>query len=117
MPMSPFLGSRGPSPLKDDTVRATLLRAILDDDPVRFRTIHEGARPELAGEHRLYGVLVMTAQGMTPVMVDETGQRVGGPAYTIAANTPIDFLNVHYGESAITVTIGDDVWTTPYPPE
>ena len=57
---------------------------------------------------------MMTKEGVTPVMVDETGQRVGGPGYVIAANTPIDLLNVHYGETEMTVTVGDDVWKTPY---
>ena len=108
---------RAPSPLHDDEVRGKLARAIIDTDPVAFRAILQNAHPDLAGEHRLYGVLMMTPEGMRPLVVDETGQRVGSPGYVIAANTPIDLLNVHYGESEMTVTVGDSVWKAPYMPD
>jgi hypothetical protein len=118
MPMFlPGFSKQALSPLQDDKVRAELARAILDDDPTSFRTIVQAAYPELGREHRLFAVLVMRPEGMTTVMVDEAGQRIRGPGYTIAANTPIDFLNVDFGESEMTVTSGDEVWRTPYPPE
>ena len=44
----------------------------------------------------------------------QRGQPVGGQGYIIAADTKIDLLNVQYGESEMTVTIGDDVWKAPY---
>jgi hypothetical protein len=105
---------RKSSPLQDDDVRAKLATAILNNDPSAFQAILQAAYPDLAGEHRLYGILMMTAEGMRPSMVDETGHPIGGPDYIIAANTPIDLLNVQYGEGEITVTIGDHVWKAPY---
>jgi hypothetical protein len=107
---------RGPSPLQDDAVRARLQQAIIDGDPRAFRETLQGAYPDLAAQHRLYGVLLMTAQGMRPVMVDETGQQVGGPGFVIDVATPIDLLNVHFGPSEVTVTVGDQVWTPPHKP-
>jgi hypothetical protein len=107
---------RGSSPLQDDAVRAKLAQAIFDKDPIAFRAILQGAYPDLAAEHRLYGILMMTAGGMRPLMVDERGQPIRDPGYMIAASTPMDLLNVQYGESEMTVTVGDDVWKTPYEP-
>ena len=107
---------RGLSPLQDDAVRARLGQAILDDDPDAFRATLAEAHPELAAQHRLYGVLVMTPEGMRPIMVGETGRRVGGPGYVIDAGTPIDMLNVHYDESGVTVTTPDGVWRAPHRP-
>jgi hypothetical protein len=107
---------RGASPLQDDAVRARLQQAILDDDPRVFRETLQGAYPDLAAQHRLYGVLLMTAEGMLPIMVDETGQRVGGPGFIIEAGMPIDLLNVHFGPSEMTVTLGEHSWKAPYEP-
>jgi hypothetical protein len=107
---------RGSSPLQDDALRARLQKAILDDDPAAFRATLQ-ADPNLVGQRRLYGVLVMTPEGMRPVMVDETGQRIGGPDYVIAPGTPIELLNVQYGESEMTVIAPDGgVWRAPYKP-
>jgi hypothetical protein len=107
---------RGSSPLQDDAVRARLQQAILDDDPAAFRAALQAAHPDLVGQHRLYGVLVMTPEGMRPVLVDETGRRVGGPGYVIAPATPIDLLNVRYGEAEMPVATPDGVWRAPYKP-
>lgn len=111
-----FQHKLGSSPLIDNAVRTQLQKAILDDDPPSFRATLQAAHPDVASQHRLYGVLVMMpdGMGMRPVMVDETGLRIGGPDYVIPAGMPIDLLNVEYGESEMTVTIGDDIWKTPY---
>jgi hypothetical protein len=103
----------GRSPLQDDEVRRNLQRAILDNDPATFRKVLHAAYPALSNEHRLYGVLRMTPTGMESILVDEMGGRIG-PEYVIAAETPMELLNVHYGESEMTVTTEDGVWKAPY---
>ena len=55
----------------------------------------------------------MTPRGMESIVVDETGHRVG-PGNEIAAETPIDLLNVQYGETEMTVKTDDGIWKAPY---
>lgn len=103
----------GRSPLQDDEVRKKLQRAILDDDPATFQAVLKAAYPALVDQHRLYGVLTMTPRGMHSILVDETGRRIA-PDYVIAVDTPMELLNVQYGETEMTVTTDEGAWTTPY---
>ena len=104
---------RASSLVQDDEVRGKLQRAILNDDSAAFQAVLRSAYPALVDQHRLYGVLVMTPEGMQSIMVDEMGHRIE-PGYTIAAETPIDLLNVHYGETEMTVKTDDGIWKAPY---
>jgi len=113
---SSLFHNRQTSPLQDDAVRARLQEAILAGDSELFREILLGVSPELAKEHRLYSVLVMTAdKGMLEVTVDEAGNRISDSNYVIKAGTPIEMLNAHFGESGMTVTLDGQTWTAPYP--
>jgi hypothetical protein len=94
------------SPLQNNAIRKRLEDAILADDPRLFREILEGFSPEFARETRLYSVLVMGEDGMSSIMVDQTGQRLG-PNDIITAGTPIDQLNADIVGNEIIVTIGD----------
>jgi hypothetical protein len=90
----------------NDTVRFKLQRAILDNDGEAFRNALMAYSSELAGQHRLYGVLVMTPDGMRPFMVNEKGERIGS-GFIIAAGTPIELLNVEFGPDGMTATTPD----------
>ena len=101
-----------PSSLLDAEVRSRLGRAILENDPPAFRAELDRSCSDIASEHRLYGVLSMTDRGMTPIMVDETGNRLG-PGSTISKEIPIHLLNVEFTLTGIRVTAGDEVWVLP----
>ncbi len=81
--------SQGPSPIQDDAIRDRLQQAILDHDSRSFRETLLAAHPELAGQHRLYGVFAMTPDGMVPIMVDETGERAAGRATSSPEGPPL----------------------------
>jgi hypothetical protein len=100
------------SPLQDDSIRSQLQDAILRGDTEQFRRILEGVSPELANETRIYGVVTLTADGMHPIMVDNSGKPLPSD-YVIARNTPIDMLNVTYTTDTMIVTIGNDVYEAP----
>ena len=97
------------SPLQDNVLRKQLEEAILAEDAALFRQILEGFSPEFAREARLYSVFVMSDEGMTSIMVDQTGRRLG-PNDMIKAGTPIDQLNADIVGDEMIVTIGDTVY-------
>lgn len=105
---------RGPSPLQDDAVRDRLQQAILNNDSILFRTTLAETHPELVAERRLYGLLIMTPEGLRPLMVDESGKRIEDPEYVMPAGIPIDMLNVKITDSELIVTIDGNIWKAPY---
>src|ERR1017187_8983295 len=100
----------GPTRLTNGEVRTRLQRAILDGDRESFRNTLEQHAPEIAGQQRLYGVLVMTPDGMQTLLVNEGGER-SGAGYVIGAGTPIDLLNVAFSPTGMTATdLDGHVW-------
>jgi hypothetical protein len=104
-----------PPPLLDRAVRGRLQQAILEGDPATFRSVLGETCPTLAGEHRLYGVWTRPASGVSVVMVDETGERLG-PGYQMPAGIPIHLLNVEFTKTHMQVAIDGEVWGVPLPP-
>jgi hypothetical protein len=86
-----------PVSLLSQETRYRLARAVLSRDPALFRETLRECCPDLTEEHRLYGVLIETPSGAEPVMVDETGQRLG-PGYRFRRDVPIDLLNAEFGK-------------------
>ena len=113
-------GSRfrlGADAIPDADVRAGLQQAVLSEDAKSFREILERALPEIAGQHRLYGVFLMSPGGMQTVIVDETGERIG-PGFVIAAYTPMTMLNLEVDGTTMTVTTPEgEIWRVPIPPQ
>jgi hypothetical protein len=95
-----------------EELRSGLGRAIQDQDEEGFRQRLRQAFPELAGQHRLYGVLVKTPEGLRPLLVDETGRRIRDDS-VIERGTPIHLLNVEYGPTEMRARIGNEIWTAP----
>jgi hypothetical protein len=98
------------SALQDDELRAQLQNAILSNDSKRFRELLAGT--SLETEIRLYGVAVMTNDGLVSVLVDHHGERLI-EGYVIQAGTPIDMLNIEYTADEMIVTMGDQQWRGP----
>ncbi len=101
----------GPFPtelLKSD-VKTRLGNSILQKDAVAFRKILLDDCPSIANDHRLYGVIIRTAEGMTPILCDEFGTTIG-PDYVIDVDTAIHLLNLEFDAGEIQVTLGDEVW-------
>jgi hypothetical protein len=98
------------SPLQDDELRAKLQNAILANDSERFRQLLAGT--PLENELRLYGVAVMTNDGLISLLVDHHGERLK-EGYIIQPGTPIDMLNIEYTADEMIVTMGDQQWRGP----
>ncbi len=104
----------GPSPVADERVRFTLQRAIVEGNAEAFRTTLRTSHPELAGQRRLFGVLLETPNGLRTVLVDVTGERL--PQGTvIEANMPIDLLNVQFRDGQMLVRTDAGVWSYAHP--
>ena len=78
--------------------------------PVQMPKLLAGT--SLETEIRLYGVAMMTDDGMVSVLVDHTGERLT-EGYVIQAGTPIDMLNIEYTADEMIVTMGDQQWRSP----
>jgi hypothetical protein len=101
-----------PPPLLYAEVRGRLEQAILANDAFSFQTELKHSCSEIASEHRLYGVLIKTIDGIKPIMVDETGKKLGAGS-SIPKGIPIHLLNVEYTPTDMRVTIGGDIWVVP----
>ncbi|HEX2619885.1 MAG TPA: hypothetical protein VHL11_07055 [Phototrophicaceae bacterium] len=94
------------SPLQDDEIRAQLRDAILAHDSALFRHILEGYSPELASQERLYSVITLVDDKLSPILVDRTGNPPP-PGYVIQAHVPIDTLNADIVGDELHILIGD----------
>jgi hypothetical protein len=102
----------GKTSVPDEGTRSRLQRAILDNDAASFRETLAKELPDIAHEHRLYGVLEMGPDGMHAIVVDQNGRRISDPRYVIPPGTPIDLLNVVYeGTKMIVTTPSGDTWS------
>ncbi len=86
--------------------RQRLQEAILNDDPDSFRQIRREDPPPPG--LRLYGVLTQVEEQMILILVDQNGERFGGPGAVIPEGTPIEMLNIEYFPERVVATIGDE---------
>jgi hypothetical protein len=107
-----FLFHKTPASLLDAKARGRIEEAILEGDPARFRLALAETCPELVGARRLYGVLAMTPRGIGPILVDETGKRLGA-GDVLEAGVPIDLVNVEFTSTEIRAKIGGQLWRVP----
>lgn len=103
------LFSKAPSPLQNDPQRAELQQAILNNQPDTFREILAKIDPALLNQIRVYGVMIKTPHGISPILVDNTGQPLR-PDFMLSPETPMDMLNVRFEDNQIITVIDGEEW-------